>query len=396
MNIETTSQFNQVYQSIMDTAVDGIIVIDNKGIIKIVNHAVKNLFEYTDETLIGSNVSILMNNHDRSHHDQYLHNYNTTKIPKIIDGQLLFTGILHDITSLKESQSKLETLNKELDAKVIERTFEVEKVVNQLLSVNKALNTEIDEKNKVEKELLKAQRQLQEALSKEKELNQLKSSFITTVSHEFRTPLASILSSAALIASYSQESQLEKRLVHVDKIKKAANNLTGLLNDVLSLSKVEEGLVMVQSEPFDVVDICHQIINELSPLFKTNQEIKFTYSLSNDQLFDSDAKLVKNIIFNVVSNALKYSQKDVLLHVLQDNDAYIVTIRDEGIGIPALDQEQLFSRFYRASNVGHVQGTGLGLHIVKRYCDMIGALIQLESEVDQFTLITLTLNPYHG
>jgi two-component system sensor kinase FixL len=407
-----------LYKSIMDTAVDGIIIINDRGVIQTVNKATLDIFNYTENELIGSNVSILMTNENRHDHDSYLKNYLDTRKPKIIgigrdvigrrkdgtefhlrlgvsevvvDGRILFTGILHDITPIKDSYKQLEKLNTELDSKVIERTFEIENVVNQLLEVNSNLNKEISNRQVVEDELRTTQAQLEVLLSQEKELNELKSRFITTASHEFRTPLASILSSVSLIEAYNSDTQIEKRLNHVYKIKQAVNYLTSLLNDILSLSKIEEGKLAMELSKVDVKDLLDKAAMELAPLYKTNQSIRVSYNSDRTIETETDPKILKNVFFNLLGNAIKYSEKDVLVDLQIATETYTLTITDYGIGIPQSDQAHLFSRFFRASNVGNAPGTGLGLNIVKRYCDMLDILIDLESVENDHTAITLVI-----
>ncbi len=411
---------SEVYQSIMDTAVDGILVINNSGIMLKVNKAVSELFLFSEEELIGHNVSMLMTDIDKYAHDGYINNYVQTRKPKIIgigrdifgrrkdgtvfdlrlavsevvvNGQMLFTGILHDITPLKNTERKLLGLNQELDTKVAQRTFEVERVVNQLLAVNKTLNNEIEERKIIENELLNVQSQIQAALSKERELNEMKENFITTVSHEYRTPLASILSSASLIAQYSSEDDLSKRLTHVEKIKKAANNLTALLTDILTISKIDENKISLSVETVNISQLANEIISELSPIFKAGQTILLDNQGFDQASINTDSKLVKNIIFNLTSNALKYSSDEVKISIGQSIDnKLMISIHDKGIGIPLKDQSKLLGRFYRASNVGQIQGTGLGLHIVKKYCDLLKATLTIESEENSFTSVKITFN----
>ena len=245
-------------QSIINTAIDGIITIDDAGVIESINPAAAQQFGYEPQEVIGYNIKVLMPEPYHSHHDQYISNYLETKEPKIIgigrevigkkknddvfpfrlavseiilNDRIIFTGIIHDLSGVKAAENKLQKLNEDLEKEVENRTNELEEAINKLLFSNK----ELDENRK----------ELQELLSKEKELNQLKSRFVSTASHEFRTPLSTILSSASLIGRYTKEDENEKREKHINRIKSAVNHLTGILNDFLSLSKIEEGKISV-------------------------------------------------------------------------------------------------------------------------------------------------------
>lgn len=405
-----------ILESILETAVDGIINIDSKGIIININQAALNIFQFTKEETVGNNVNMLMNKEERQNHDTYINSYLTTRKPKIIgigrevtgkkkngdifhfrlavsevllNDKIIFTGIIHDLTDVKNAYQELEDLNKKLDEKVTERTYEVEKVVNKLLSTNKLLQEEIKERQEAEALLIKKEEELNNALVAEKELNELKSRFITTASHEFRTPLATILSSASIIHKYPLADQQTDREKHVGKIKNAVNHLTGLLNDFLSLSKLEEGKVNINKEEFNVCSEIKKVIEALSGIFKLNQNIHVNCQQNLD-IF-TDKNILKNILFNIISNAIKYSDKDIEIEVINDKNTISISIKDSGIGIPLDEQKYLFTRFFRANNVGNTQGTGLGLNIVKRYCDLLEADINFTSELEQGTTVKITI-----
>lgn len=405
-----------LFESVLETAVDGIINIDSNGLIIRYNSAAQKLFEYSKEEVMGKNVKILMNQYDSEKHDQYINKYIETRKPKIIgigrevtgktksgelfpfrlavsevilNDRLIFTGIIHDLRDVKKAYHELEELNKDLDQRVADRTYEVEKAINQLLSTNKQLQKEIKERLETEQQLKETEEILKQALSAEMELNELKSRFVTTASHEFRTPLSTILSSASIILKYPNKEDQENREKHINKIKVAVNHLTALLNDFLSLSKLEESKVNVTREAVSLKEIFDSVNEELSGILQNNQYLIFENDIS--ELIDTDKIILKNILFNIISNGIKYSEKEIYIKATIQNKFYNISIKDKGIGIPSDDQKHLFTRFFRASNVGAIQGTGLGLNIVKRYCDLIKADIKIESMLSEGTTVTISL-----
>lgn len=234
------------------------------------------------------------------------------------------------------------------------------------------------------------QAQLRAALQKEKELSELKSRFVSMASHEFRTPLSTILSSADLIEAYTREDQQSKRERHTARIKSAVANLTSILNDFLSLSRLEEGKLIVQPTEFDMQEFCMQIMDELQGLIKPGQEIRH-HGLGGSLVVCTDKKFLKNILFNLLSNAIKYSEKPIDCTVAVENNSLQIQIRDYGIGIPQEEQQHLFTRFFRAHNVENIQGTGLGLNIVKRYVDIMKGSITFESKLGEGSIFNVTL-----
>ncbi len=393
-------------KSIIDTAIDGIITINDKGIIEQMNKSAADLFQYSQEEVLGKNVKMLMPDPYHSEHDGYLRNYHETRKPKIIgtgrevpgrkkngthfpfrlsvsevilNNRVVYTGIVHDLTDVKEAEKRLLKLNETLEETVEQRTNELEEVVNELLSTNK--------------KLVENEEELSIALQKEKDLGELKSRFVSMASHEFRTPLSTILSSASLIGKYTKEDQNEKREKHVNRIKSAVGNLTGILNDFLSLGKLEEGKVNVVKDPINIANLVDLVIDELAGLLKPNQAIQKQID-PNIEFIHTDKNILKNILFNLLSNAVKYSEKLIICKIKLVNDLVEFQITDQGMGIPKEEQIYMFDRFFRASNVETIQGTGLGLNIVKQYTELLNGSIHFESEVNKGTTFFVNL-PTH-
>jgi signal transduction histidine kinase len=280
--------------------------------------------------------------------------------------------------ALRQSEEQLIVYAAELEKKVQMRT--------------EALNTTINELEKEVHDRKKAEEEAHKALGKERELNELKSKFVSIASHEFRTPLSTVMSSASLINQYKDKGDLEKVNKHVQRIKSSVNHLTTILNDFLSLGKLEEGKIDVVFETIDVEEFLTDVRDEMKASLKAGQEIIIAAN-GHTQTIDTDTRIMRNILFNLVSNASKYSDegKRIYLQATQQERQIVLSVRDEGIGIPENEFKHLFERFFRASNAINIQGTGLGLNIVKRYVDLLGGTILFESEYGKGSSFTITI-----
>ncbi|WP_181307078.1 hybrid sensor histidine kinase/response regulator [Rufibacter sp. XAAS-G3-1] len=276
-----------------------------------------------------------------------------------------------------KSLAEIQTLNAQLEQRVEERTQELAAAIQKLENTNRILYD--------------AQLDIEKALQKEKELNELKSRFVTTASHEFRTPLSTVLSSASIISRYKTTEEDDKRLKHVDRIKSAVQNLTVILNDFLSISRIEEGKVYNIPSTFNLVSFVKESVEEMQALVKDGQKIVFQHQ-GPQELVELDKQLLKNILINLLSNASKYSGegKTVYLSTAIAPENVTITVQDEGIGIPDPDQTHLFTPFFRAQNATNIQGTGLGLNIVKRYVEVMDGTLDYRSELDKGTTFTIT------
>lgn len=229
-----------------------------------------------------------------------------------------------------------------------------------------------------------AAEQMREALSKERELNELKSRFVSMASHEFRTPLSTILSSASLIQRYELPEQTEKREQHINRIKSSVHNLTSILNDFLSIDKLEAGKVDLRLQRFSPSELFHELKEEIETVAKQGQLIRY----SEDQLpteIETDKQILRNIITNLLSNAIKYSEKDIEFQAGMESDTLKLSVKDFGIGIPKEEQQHIFERLFRANNVTNIQGTGLGLNIVSKYLKLLDGNISFTSEYGKGT-----------
>ena len=380
-------------RALFEMATDGIITMNGRGVIENANPAAASLFGYEVSEMLGQKVNMLMGDHDRRHHDGYLQRYQRTRDPHIIgigrevigrrkNGEefplrlavsevkletgVLYTGILHDLTEYHRARERVNELNRDLENKVQERTASL-----------RAREVE-----------------LKRALGRERELNELKSRFLSMASHEFKTPLSTVLSSAEIIELYQNADQQPKRLRHLDRIKAAVNQLTEVLDDFLSLSQLEQGKVAVSPRPIDVRALLATSIESSEGQLRAGQRIEMVVADEVDQLH-SDPKLLRHVLMNLISNAAKYSPEDGLITVraTPGPDRLLLSVEDHGIGIPEADQAHLFDRFFRAGNVENIKGTGLGLNIVRHYVGLLAGTITFQSTLGRGTTFTLALPP---
>jgi|GEM_PF-1208176 len=263
---------------------------------------------------------------------------------------------------------------------------------------------DITKRKELEKELEKQKKSKEvilEKLEREQELNDMKSRFISIASHEFRTPLAGILSSVDLIERYldidaqlwSQFTHKGKVESHVSKIRTSISTLTSTLNQFLSLGQLEEGKIEYHIEAFDLQKALNIFTDEFLPLLKKGQQLNFEFKTVETQVH-MDKNILRHIVNNLISNAIKYTpeHKNIFVVAGVANDKIDISIRDEGMGIPQEDQKNMFRRFFRAKNVTNLQGTGLGLNIVKKYVLLMDGHISFESKENVGTIFRVTFS----
>jgi PAS domain S-box-containing protein len=377
-------------------ATEGILVVNSGGVIIRANPSAEKLFGYDHEELMGQKVEILVPGRFADKHQQHRNKYNDnphsrsmgvgidlygrkkngTEFPLEISlspysserGRFVIAFII-DISRRKNAEEKLKNYSAELEKQVRNRTMILEEAIQEL------------EKTKSE---------LYSALEKEKELNELKSRFVSMASHEFRTPLATILSSLSLVKQYGDLEEKDKQLKHINRIKSSINDLTDILNDFLSVSKLEEGRVDCSPEFFDITSFMEDTIKEIQLICKDGQSI--TYKHSGDGRAFLDKRLLKNILLNLISNAIKFSSNGKVIEVSTSvkPSSILLQVTDFGIGIPKQDQKHLFERFFRGHNATNIQGTGLGLNIIAKYAELMQGKVDFISTENQGTTFTIT------
>ena len=397
----------EMLDALFKHATEGIVVVNKGGEIVMLNPKARELFGYSDMELVGKKIETLIpqrftKNHV-SYRDEYLEAPRARGMGHLMD---LFAR-RHDGSEfpVEVSLSPFKTSDGEFVVSFVIDITERKKQENRIIEANleiQKLNAELEERvNLRTQELATAVRKVEEsqeevirALKKERELNNMKSQFVTIASHEFRTPLATILSSASLIGRYAKTEEEDKRQKHVLRIKSAVTNLTEILNDFLSIGKLEEGRVKSIPVSVELQEFSEGLIEEIKGLCKEDQHIRFRYTGIQEVWLDK--QLLRNVLFNLLSNAIKYSDagKSIYFNIESDEKLVAIEIRDEGIGIPGADQDHIFERFFRAHNAGNAQGTGLGLNIVQNYIDLMGGKVSFTSEVGVGSTFSIAL-PNH-
>jgi PAS domain S-box-containing protein len=408
MSFISSETFRQIFQS----SVEAIIMVDQEGKILLANPVTEHMFGYGKDALIGLVVEDLLPAHMRHQHVGYRKKFTAHPEPRPmgmgrdliaqrrdgtqfpvsvslsytnIDGEVLVMAFVSDISERKKGEEALKRSEEQLLVYASELEKKVQSRTEDLNSTIRALEKEVNDRKKAEEEARKA-------LDRERELNELKSKFVSIASHEFRTPLSTVMSSAALINQYVGRNEIDKVDKHVQRIKSSVNHLTSILNDFLSLGKLEEGKIDVNKEPIPVIEFLHEVKEEMTSSLKTGQTLIIDCDVSVVQM-NSDSRILRNILFNLISNASKYSaaDKSIRLECFADKNNIGFVIRDEGIGIPVEDQKHMFDRFFRASNAGNVQGTGLGLNIVRRYVELLEGTISFSSEYGKGSVFTVII-----
>jgi len=394
------------FEALFEHASLGILVIDQTGEIILANSFLLSQFGYADAgDLIGKKMELLIPRRFHSSHEQErsefikqpkrrpigiridlfgekkdgsefpvevsLSNYEAGKKSCVI-------AFISDISTRKEIEKaailqkeqlaivnrQIEQMNNELEQKVAIRTGELQQMLTELeISKDELFN----------------------ALGKERELGELKTRFVSMASHEFRTPLSTILSSTNLVSKYIKEEEQDKRDKHINRIKSAVTNLTDILNDFLSIGKIEDGKVEANFLTFNIHEVVSAVCNEIGEITKPGQQI--VYRHHGSEMVTLDVFLFRNIMINLLSNAIKFSPENSTVEVdtkLTDQEITI-SVKDTGIGISEADKVQLFERFFRGANVTNIQGTGLGLHIVENYVGLMNGRINFTSKLEKGT-----------
>ena len=404
---EVEGQQEEKFRALFQYTTEGILLVNQQGLIAIANPAAEKLFGYEKGELEHKPVEILIPTRLGPRHTAHREHFHQNPYPRSMGIGLDLKGLKRDgsefpvevsLSPFKSSDGAFvvafvvdNTYRKNHENSILQQKQELASLTGKLQELNEELENKVAGRTA---ELEQAKNKLAAALDKERELGELKSRFVSLASHEFRTPLTAVLSSASLAGQYAERLDFENVKKHTERIKNAVNGLNGILTEFLSLGRLEEGHVTVNWEEADLEVCVAEVYEGLHDLFKPGQ----TYEYRQEESVTArlDCNLLKSILINLISNAIKYSPEGapILVETTVCAQMTRISVRDRGMGIPEAEQKHLFDRFFRASNaVNTTQGTGLGLYIIQRYAEMMGGTVGFESIAEEGSLFWVEFRP---
>jgi len=307
-----------------------------------------------------------------------------------------FKSILQPLLNGIEEKLVFETIHQRKDGTTypVEVHLQLSNVGNQQVLVAIILDITVRKNytDELENTVEQRTKELQSALEKEKELNDLKTKFLSMVSHEFKTPLSGILTSSMLLGKYKQAGQQEKRDKHIKTIVDKVHYLNNILNDFLSVEKLQDGKIKYTPHKFKLSKVVNEVVYNANMLLKEGQKINYPENIDAISM-NQDEKIVELALSNLVNNAIKYSPENTIigLEIIQDKQKTTFKVKDQGIGIPKKDQKNIFNRYFRAENALLTQGTGIGLNIVQDHLENLDGCIYFESSKGKGSVFTIEI-----
>lgn len=394
-------QKQDILSVLLSAVSEGVIIVDEHQKIVEANESVEKIFGYGRKELLKQPLNILIppkyHAGHKSHFSSFINQNDHRKMGQggdffgiRKDGSIFpleiglnnFTiyqnnfvmALIADISVRKQRELEKQKLNYELEIEVEKRTKDLKKAIIELKKLN--IKLEIENKKRIE-----AEKEARLALKKEQELNELKTKFLSLVSHEFKTPLSVILTSAMLLSKYMSTEQQNKRDKHIKTITDEVHYLNNILNDFLSVEKLDKGKVNYKFNEFKLSKVVNEVVYNANVLLKEGQLINYPKDIDDLSLYQDEKNLELNLS-NLINNAIKFSPENSVidLDISQDKKMTTFKITDQGIGIPKNDQKNIFDRYFRAENALYTQGTGIGLNIVKGHLENLKGSISFESE----------------
>lgn len=358
------------FRNIINSSLDAVIMIDSKGIITEWNDQSVNMFEFTQQEAVGQPLSKLIIPHQHiASHIKGMQHYKKTGEGPVLNKRI-------EITAVGKKREEFP-----IELSIVPISIRNQKFFSAFLR-------DISEEKA-------NQLKIESALAREKELNEMKSKFVSMTSHEFRTPLTTIKSNVDLLA-YKIENKTKEATMNknVERIQVELDRLTNLMNDILTIGRIESGRMPFAPESCDLYALITNVINQSFSTRKDNRSVKIELEGKPVNLLIDD-QIFTHVIINLVSNAFKYSEgkPNPVVNIKYTKAQVDFSIRDFGIGIPNTEIENLTESFYRASNVGNIQGTGLGMTLVNQFVKMHKGELHIESKEDKGTTVTVQL-PY--
>ena len=383
-----------IFHLLTETISEGILIVNKNQTIVAANDTLGQLFGYEREELLDQSLDILIPKSAHDKHGEYVKGFMKRSAKRIMgQGRELFgrrkdgtlfpvevglkpfemngvkwvMGMVIDISLRKTHEREMKQLNSQLEEKVQKRTRELSESIEKL-------------ENEIEKRK-EAENKIKESLRKERELNDLKTKFLSLVSHEFKTPLSGILTSSTLIGKYTNADQQEKREKHLKTINSKVKYLNNILDDFLSVERLETGKVNYKISQFPLSKVINEVVYNANMLLKEGQLINYPEGI-DDIILNFDEKVLELVLTNLVNNAIKYSPEDTTIdiQVKKKGKSLKIAVVDQGMGIPEKEQKFIFNRYFRAENALLNQGTGIGLNIAKSHLENLGGDITFESQ----------------
>jgi PAS domain S-box-containing protein len=365
---EELVQTMQFQKAVLDSSGVMIITTDPKGTISLFNQAAENLLGYKAEEIIGTRSPTF-------YHDVDETNNRALKFSKEFNRDIRPGFEVYVAKSKNNQENKQEWIYVKKDGTKFPVSLSITPFRNKQNEITGFLGVAVDIS-----ETKKNEDELKKALERERELNEMKSRFVTTASHEFRTPLSTVLSSTYLLQKYTNTEDQPKREKHVERIISSVNQLTDILNDLLSIGKIEEGKVFPKFSRFNIRTHIKRNIDEIKVIQKEGQKIIYNHSGKEEVWLDPS--MLTHIVMNLLSNAIKFSPVNSAIKIETEITPSLIklSVKDDGMGIPKADQLHLYELFFRGMNATDIQGTGLGLHIVQKYTGLMNGKIECISE----------------
>jgi len=405
-------QNKDIFGILFEAIPEGAIVVNNNQVIVAANTAVEKMFGYNIGELKNKNLNVLIPYRYRTNHkvdfNTFIKNDQTRKAahslnlygihknniefpleiglnPFKIEDYTYVIALIIDITIRKETEREIENLNANLEKKILERTVQLKKNINKLEELNISYKKEIAKRLEVE-------HKIKATLKREIELNELKTKFLSLVSHEFKTPLSGILTSAMLLGKYNLSEHQEKRDKHIHTIISKVHYLNNILNDFLSVERLDSNNANYHFTTFNLSKVVNEVVYSANLLLKNGQKINIPEN-TDEYILYQDEKFLELALSNIIYNAIKYAPQNTTidLEVFRNKQKVIFKVTDEGVGIPEKEQKFIFNRYFRAENVLNEQGTGIGLNIVKSHLENLGGNIYFKSKENKGSVFTFEL-----
>lgn len=407
---------SEVFSILFEGISEGALIVNTQQEIVELNGSFAKMFGYKIEELKGMHINEIIpqeyhHKHD-SHVKSFLKNKENRRMgqdrkifglkkcgevfpieaglnPFEMNGEKFIMTIVTDISKRVENEQEIKKLNSSLEEKVNQRTKDLEQTIEELSELNDLLKDEIKRRKK-------AEARIKTALQKEIELNDLKTKFLSLVSHEFKTPLSGILTSTTLASKYTKSDQQDKREKHLNTIKNKVRYLTSILNDFLSVERLESGKLNYKFEYFSLLSLINEVVYNANVTLKSGQIIDYPQNIDDIELYQ-DRNVLELILSNLLNNAIKYSKEDTRIELdISEKDSYLnFKIKDQGIGIPQKDQHHIFERYFRAENALLNQGTGIGLNIIKVHLENLGGEVSFKSKENEGSVFFVKLPVKH-